>query len=101
MAITKKTIVTVSCDHCDEAIANGTAFLRIGDHGLVFHLSCFTGMTPGELLHHMGHDESVIHTLQADGVLKEEGLRLRDPRALRQDGTIDRGRATETVEWPL
>lgn len=104
MAITKKTVVTIGCDHCGRLINNdndNTKFLRIGDHGLVFHLTCFTGMNPGELLRHMGHDESVIHTLQADGTLKEEGLRLRDPRALRQDGTIDRSRSTETVEWPL
>lgn len=101
MEITKETIVTVKCDHCDAAINNGTAFLSIGDHRLAFHLPCFTGLTPGELLHHMGHDESVIHTMGADGTIEEEGLRLRDPRALRQDGTIDRMRSTEVVDWPL
>lgn len=104
MAVTKKTIVNVICDHCRHAIntTDGDVdFLSIGGHGLTFHLGCFTGMTSSELLRHMGHDESVIHTIQSDGTLKEEGLRLRDPRALRQDCTIDWSRAVEKVEWPL
>lgn len=104
MAVTRKTIVTINCDHCNQtlnSVGEDVKFLSIGDHGLTFHLGCFTGMNPGELLRHMGHDESVIHTIQADSTLKEEGLRLRDPRALLKDGTINRSRSTETVEWPL
>ena len=105
MAVTKKTIVNVICDHCRHAInttdGEDVKFLSIGTHGLTFHLGCFTGMTSSELLRHMGHDESVIHTIQADSTLKEEGLRLRDPRALKLDGTIDRTLGTERVQWPL
>lgn len=104
MAVTRKTIVTINCDHCNQtlnSVGEDVKFLSIGDHGLTFHLGCFTGMNPGELLRHMGQDESVIHTIQADSTLKEEGLRLRDPRALLKDGTINRSRSTETVEWPL
>ena len=99
MAVTKKTIITVTCDHCDNVIENSAKFLSIGDHGLTFHLSCFTGMNPGELLYHMGHDESVIHTIQADGTLKEESLRLRDPLALLPDGSIDWSRPPRPLSW--
>lgn len=101
MAITTKTLVSATCDHCCVDIDNSTQFLRISDHGLTFHLSCFTMLTPDELLHHMGHDESVIHTTKADGTIKKEGVRLRDPRALRRDGSINPSRSTEIVEWPI
>ena len=103
MAITKQTIttVTITCDQCGNAVGKHTPFLSISDHGLAFHLSCFTGMTPMELMRHMGHDDSVIHTTTNDGGVLEDGLRLRDPRALKLDGTIDHTYSTERVQWPL
>ena len=101
MAITKQTIITITCDQCGNAVDKYTRFLRIGNHGLTFHLSCFTGMTPMELMRHMGHDESVIYKTTYEGGIEDGGLRLRDPRALKLDGTIDRTLSTERVQWPL
>lgn len=97
MGIRKYTIVNVVCDECETAVRVGSQFLSIGDHGLTFHTTCFTRLTPGQLMHHMGHDESVVHTINDNGELQEESIRLRDPRALQDDGRIDRKFSTETV----
>lgn len=101
MTITKQTTITITCDECGNAVDKHTRFLSLGVHGRAFHLTCFTGMTPMELMRHMGHDESIIHTTTDDGGIEEDGLRLRDPRALRLDGTIDWTLRTECVQWPL
>lgn len=97
MGIRKYTIVNVVCDECETAVRVGSQFLSIGDHGLTFHTTCFTRLTPGQLMRHMGHDESVVHTINDNGELQEESIRLRDPRALQGDGRIDRKFSTETV----
>lgn len=97
MGIRKYTIVNVVCDKCETAVRVGSQFLSIGDHGLTFHTECFTTMTTGELMRHMGHDESIVHTINDNGELQEESIRLRDPRALQGDGCIDHKFSTETV----
>lgn len=102
MGIRKYTIVNVDCDECKTVVRVGHQFLSIGDHGLIFHTTCFTRLTPGQLMRHMGHDESIVHTIKDSGELQEDGLRLRDPRALQGDGRIDHTFETETVTgWPI
>ena len=95
MGLLQKTNITAVCDHCGDVIDGGNSFLRMSEYELTFHLNCFTKLTPGELLHHMGYDKTTIHKMRDNGTFARKAVRLRDPRGLCQDDTLDHSRSTD------
>lgn len=96
MGVTRKTVVTATCDLCKIDITD-TTFVEMGPYGLALHVDCFTTSTGPRLLLLMGEDETVLREKSSEGSLKRESIRLRNPLDLNTDGTV-RG-AVERVEW--